>query len=232
MGKFKKWFDNYWYHYKWQTIIAAVFIVVISIGIGQIAFEKNDYDVFCLYAGSEYIDGESHDKIVNVLKSAAETVGEEDENDVNLQALVYLSEERIAELTEKYRQEGEVFTYDVLENSRVFSTFMQQLVSGENVIMFLDPVLYNTAEENEALYSIKDILGKDIPGMTESGYGAVLGECGLLEKYPELGVLPDKTVICFKKVTHAMKLTGKKVSQKKHEFQLDTGREMFRGIGE
>ena len=29
MKKFAKWLDNYWYHYKWQTLIAAFFLFAV-----------------------------------------------------------------------------------------------------------------------------------------------------------------------------------------------------------
>ncbi len=236
MERFKKWFENYWYHYKWQTLIALVFIVTFAIGFGQIAAEKNDYDVYALYAGSKYLEKAPHDEIVNILTAAAEKVGgvssEEDEKDVNLQMLIYLTDEQIAAQRAEVEAAGEVFTFDYLENNNVFQIFMKQLVSGENVIMFLDPAMYATAEENEALYKVQDILGRKVPGLNESGMGVVLGESGLVEKYPALSAIPQESIVCFRQVTHAMKLIGKSESKDTHKFQLDVARELFSGIGQ
>ena len=41
----KKWLENYWYHYKWATIISAFFITVAVICIVQIASKKN-YNIY------------------------------------------------------------------------------------------------------------------------------------------------------------------------------------------
>lgn len=236
MEKLKSWLDNYWYHYKWHTLIALVFILTIAIGIGQIAFEKNDYDVYMLYVGGEYIEKEPHEEIIGVIEAAAnraagvsEASGDSDDEgkDVNFQMLIYQTDERIAKMQEEARAAGEDFVFDFLENNNVLETFMKQLVSGENVIMFLDPELYATAEVNEALYPVEDILGRKVAGMTDSGLGVRLADSGLLEEYPEFAAIPEDSIICFKRVTHAMKLIGRSESQEKHAFQLSVARELF-----
>ena len=234
MENFKKWLDNYWYHYKWPTLIALVFIFTFSIGIGQIAVEKNNYDVYALYAGPEYLHKEPHDMIVEEFTAVAEKVSgvsdTEEEKSVNLQMLIYLNDDQITAQKQAVEATGEMFTFDILENNNVFETFMKQLVSGENVIMFLDPYLYKTAEENGALYKVKEIIGRNVPGMTDSGMGVRLKDSGLLEKYPSLSNLPEDTILCLRQVTHAMKLIGKSESKDSHKFQLDVAREMFSGI--
>lgn len=232
MERFRIWLDNYWYHYKWHTLIALVFIITFAIGIGQIVVEKNDYDVFALYAGPEYLHREPHDAIVEDMKKAANKVAGNDgeEKDINLQMLIYLTDDQITAQKEAVEAKGEVFTFDFLENNNVFETFMKQLVSGENVIMFLDPYMYEVAEKNEAVYKIKDIMGRNVPGMTASGMGINLYESGLVEKYPSFKALPEDCIVCFKRVTHAMKLIGKSESEEKHKFQLEVARELFSGL--
>ena len=44
-----KWLDNFWYHYKWPTIIAAFFIAVFAICIAQ-AVTRSEYDMYVRYA--------------------------------------------------------------------------------------------------------------------------------------------------------------------------------------
>ncbi len=232
MERFKKWFENYWYHNKWPTLIVLLFVVVFAIGFGQIAAEKNSYDVYALYGGAHNINSEEYAELKKVFADAAGAVSDDetDTKDVNIQSLIYLTDADIEAQRAEVEAAGQKYTFNYLENNNVFDTFMKQLVSGENVIMVLSPHLYSTAEVNETLYSVKNILGRDVPGMTESGYGVKLSESGLLEKYPPLKSLPEDSVVCFKKVTHAMKLIGKSESQESHTFQLDVARELFKGI--
>lgn len=234
MERFKKWFENYWYHNKWPTLIVLLFVIVFAIGFGQIIGEKTNYDVYALYGGSHNLDAESHGAIVSVFKDAANKVdgGEdpEDPKDINVQTLIYLTGEEIAAQQKAAEEAGQEFTFNYLENNRVFDTFMKQLVSGENVIMVLSPYLYSSAESNEALYKVKDILGKDVPGMNSTGYGVKLSESGLTSKYPAFSHFPEDSIVCFRRVTHAMQLIGKSESQDSHQFQLDVARELFDGI--
>ncbi len=233
MEKFKKWLDNYWYHNKWPTLIVLLFVVIFAVGFGQIVGEKMNYDVYTLYAGATYLPKEAHDGIKTTLgEISVKAAGEdaEGEKDINLQMLIYLTEEDIKQQMEAAEAAGQEYTFNYLENTNVYNTFMKQLVSGENVIMFLSPYLYDTADKNGALYSMKDVLGRTVPGMTDSMSGVKLSESGLTEKYPSLKLLPEDTVICLRKVTHAMKVVGKSESMKSHQFQLDVAREMFKGI--
>jgi len=233
MEKFKTWFENYWYHNKWPTIIVITFVLIFAIGFSQIAFEKTNYDVYTLYVGATYLQKEPKAEIEKAIKKAANNVsGTEEDQDVNLQMLVYLSDETVKKKQEEYAEQGEVFTYNIKENNMVVDTFMKQLVSGENVMMILDPTLYSTAETNGALYPVKDIFGRDMNGVNDSGFGIVLGESGLTVRYPAFEALPQDSIVCFKKVTHAMQLVGRSENQKSHTFQLDVARELFKGIGE
>ena len=43
MSKFLKWLDNYWYHYKWHTIIVAFFLIIGIISTVQI-FNRETYE--------------------------------------------------------------------------------------------------------------------------------------------------------------------------------------------
>ena len=234
----KKWLENYFYHYKWQTLIALVFIVTFAVGISQVAVETKSYDVNVLYAGTAYLQKSEHDKIAGVIKKAAtdtaEALGENEysaeDKKVNFQMMVYQSEARIAELKEEYKARGEEYTYDPMENKRVFTTFQNQLISGDTVIMILDPELYGSAADNGALYTVDEILAREVKGVTDDGFGIVIGESGLLEKYPEFSVIPENSVICFKKITHAMKIIGKSRDNNAHKFQLSVAVMLFDGV--
>lgn len=232
MEKFKKWLDNYWYHNKWPTLIVLFFVVAFAIGFGQIAAEKNSYDLYVMYGGAENINAEEHALLKADFTAAAEGVsdGDSEGKDVNIQPLIYLTEEDIAAQKAEVEAAGQTYTFNYVENRNVLNTFMKLIVSGENVIMILSPHLYSAAEANEVLYPIKDILGREVPGMTDSGLGVKLSESGLLEKYPSFGAFPEDSIICLRKVTHAMQLIGESESEEAHQFQLSVARELFEGI--
>ncbi len=64
---FKQWLENYWYHYKWHTIISAVLVFTLAVGITQCA-TKTKYDSNCVL----YCDRLVHDNTVLALEEEFE----------------------------------------------------------------------------------------------------------------------------------------------------------------
>ena len=52
-SKFTRWLDNFWYHYKWTTIIAVFALFVVLVCTLQMC-NKDKNDVSVLSAGPEY----------------------------------------------------------------------------------------------------------------------------------------------------------------------------------
>lgn len=217
---FKEKLDNFWYHYKWQTIIIVSFVLIFAIGIAQIVGEKKNYDFQVLYCGGTYIDKSAHERIVGVIDSASDKVAKKD-TDVNFQMLVYKTEEKLNEMREAAEAEGESFVFDVMENGNAYSTFTQLLVSGDQVMMILDPELYDAARENDALFEIKALFDGTPDGTTDDGYGIRLFDSRLVKEHASsFNVLPEDSIICFKKTTHAQLVLGKSDQSEETQFQI------------
>jgi len=227
----KKFLENFWYHYKWHTLIILFFIVTLAIGLTQVITEKTSYDVYMLYVGPDHMQVTFRDDVVKIFTDAAEKIAKESGDDspqeVNFQQMVYLTEEVIKKRTEEAEKLGQTYTYHPVANREVLETFMKQMTGGENVILFLEPELYDTARVNSALYKIEEVLGKNFPGTDEKGYGVSLKDSGLTDVYPCLRLLPENSVICFKKIGHAQSMIGKKESDASHKFQLAVAVEVF-----
>lgn len=50
MKKIINWFKNYWYYYKWRTLIIGFFVICAIVMVPQV-ITKVDYDIHILYAG-------------------------------------------------------------------------------------------------------------------------------------------------------------------------------------
>lgn len=50
----KKWLENYWYHYKWRTII-ALFLLLIVIFCVVSAIDTKKYDGYIMIVGNKYL---------------------------------------------------------------------------------------------------------------------------------------------------------------------------------
>ena len=210
--------ENFWYHYKWQTIIAVTFVLIFAIGISQIVLERRDYDFQVLYCGGTYIDGSAHDRLLSVIDSASDSAAGHD-TDVNFQMIVYQSDEKLAAMRAEAEAVGEEFRFNLVENNNAYVSFTQALVSGDAVMMILDPVLYDAARENGALYKITEYLGSKPDGLTEDGYGIYLASSRLLREHSSFSCLPPDSIICAKKLTHAQLVMGKDENDDDSKFQ-------------
>ena len=52
---FKQKLENFWYHYKWHTIITLFVLIVGIVLVVQLA-SKPKYDIYIMYAGEHYFD--------------------------------------------------------------------------------------------------------------------------------------------------------------------------------
>ena len=68
-SKAVKWLDNFWYHYKWQTIGIVFAAFVLLVCVLQMC-GKESVDVYVMYAGEDtFTDGEKLGNIKSALKS-------------------------------------------------------------------------------------------------------------------------------------------------------------------
>ena len=83
MEKILKWLDNFWYHYKWHTIIGAVFAVFLAVCIGQMA-SKDKIDSYIMYAGPIALTAQE----IEDIEGAFETVVRDYNGDGSMDLLV------------------------------------------------------------------------------------------------------------------------------------------------
>lgn len=91
MSKFSKWLDNYWYHYKWHTIIVAFFLVIGIISTVQI-FNKESYDAYVMYVGSDEIPDTKYYDILQSLKAVSSDYDEDKAHKINFSKLAFISD--------------------------------------------------------------------------------------------------------------------------------------------
>ena len=103
-GRFGLWFENFWYHYKWHTIITVFVIFVVTICTVQMC-SKEEYDVHIIYAGSENVRGKKaendlsmYEMLSKSLNEAAEDFDENGKVNSSLEALYMLTAPEIAEV--------------------------------------------------------------------------------------------------------------------------------------
>lgn len=95
--------QNFWYHYKWHSLI-ALFLVITTLVCSLQFCNRVEYDAYILYAGNKNIGrtAQSGDvaeivKVISALKRITEDFDENDEISVNFLNYYYLSKEEMSD---------------------------------------------------------------------------------------------------------------------------------------
>ncbi len=183
-----RWLDNFWYHYKWHTIIALFFLIVILVCTLSTC-QRENYDSTALYAGPAYLDSEQREGVCAVLEAVMPTDKSADgEKNVFLSTFLIYSKEQIEAIEAETDEEGRHIDVDNSTITKNSENFYDYLMTGESSICLLDPSLYEALLGNGRLAELGEGTGV---------YGVALGELEIYEAYSALRVLPDDTVVCF-----------------------------------
>lgn len=208
--------ENFWYHYKWHTVVALVLIIAVTVASLQMC-SRTTYDMYVMYAGGSDVrmtgyDGESSDfeRLHSAtLRFVSDTDGDGERN-LSMLNLYLPSDEQIRELEETLGPGAEINYSLLTENDK---TFRDCMMYGEFYICILSEHLLKEWSKNGdfvPFVSIKDYLpdgAKISTGATEnaeegeyvlaSDYGVYLSSTPLADN-PGYSALGSDTVICMR----------------------------------
>jgi hypothetical protein len=92
MSKISKWLDNFWYHYKWPTLIITFFVALAIVLTVQLVSREN-YDVYIMYVGDDAIPDTQYYDIQKSLNSVCKDYNEDEEILVNFSRTAFISDE-------------------------------------------------------------------------------------------------------------------------------------------
>ena len=196
-NKFLAWLDNFWYHYKWHTIVTAFILIVIGVCIFQACTtEKND--IIFTYAGPKNFVGESAEKmdVNSALSNASKPVYGDDAN-AGLKSYLIYSKSQIEDIeSENYVSESERPRVDTAKNTANMNSLKEYLKCGDSYILLLDPSIYNNEIDKSSLVKLSDVYGTTPDGASDE-YSVRLGNTKIYNDVPEMQVLPSDTVVCL-----------------------------------
>ena len=199
-------FENFWYHYKWHTIVVA-FAVVVGIILTLQFCTKVEYDLHIIYAGEKIIktsslSGDGKSEYFDLV-SALGNIGIDENNDgnvnVNLQNIYILSEKELADINKNER--------DPMQKASLESEMQSNYDMLYNYVMYGDYYLCFLSEDVFLDYESKlsSSIFAPISGYTvDSGEYSYASERGIylssLEIYETtaLSILPADTVVCIR----------------------------------
>ena len=212
-SRFLSWLDNFWYHHKWTTLVAAFLVIVFAVCIIQSCTAKSS-DLTVTYAGRVLFTASDKEAVEGVISDRLPDGYSEDAS-AEMIAYYILSKEQIETMEKETHADGEAVYVDRAFISSEKEKFMAQLQTTTSSILLVEPWLYRELvgnnESTEIIKSLDEIFGETPVGALDS-YGIRLGDTEMYKTNPELKCLPEDTVLC---------LVEKRLWQKSKEYERE-----------
>ena len=231
---FKARFDNFWYHYKWHTIVALFLIVTISVCSIQMC-RRTTYDIHITYAGYYEIERGSvggsspYNEAVTSFKKLCEDFDGDGEINVSLETLFVVSE---AEKEMLIGSDGKFEINEALVKEDT-DTLSSILVYGDRYLFFVSESVYMQYENEEAFGGKLFLpLGEYASGNTEcvfvtdSKTGVYLNSLAI-SKLLVLCDLPDDTVICVRAQDELSQVFNKSKNEENYRRAVEVIKNIF-----
>ena len=218
----KKWLENYWYHYKWHTLIVLFFVVVITIMVVQ-ASSREDNDIYIIYAGPELISDAKREEIK---EDFAQRMTEDYDGDgvksVDFMDIILMNGE---ELKQAYADGANQYFLNEGTVEQNKETLSVQAMAGDYVIFLIDPEWYTDLHKASAFVTFDELAELGFP----SAEGAkryddcayYLNTMNFAKFFTCFESFPTDTLVCVRRLTTASVLKGDKKSRAMYERHMD-----------
>lgn len=224
-NRLTRWFDNYWYYYKWPVIIVAFALIVVLICTVQMC-SKETPDVNVVYAGSHSFGqagpADAAAAFSAVMPSDYNGDGRKEVAVANL--LVYSAAE-IKEKQEAAAADGDSLVVDGNFFAQEQQKFSQLLMSGEYTIVLVADWLYEEYCETGIFLTLAEALG-EAPEVRYDDCAVYLKDTAFGQYFTALQELPEETLICFRRQGSL----GTLLNQKRAEQTYLDGLDLFRAV--
>ena len=184
-SKFVAWLENYWYHYKWQTIIVAFFLMVFLVCVVQCS-KVESVDMTVSFCGNDVLSDTEMEALTKILSDACpEDVDKNGKKTTRLNQHTIFSEE---ELTALYTDTNEESGETKVDHSSMMSA------KGYNTERIKNLQNYVSTGECAVWLVSEYVAGNMIPeGMIVSS--KPLCETWLYQTYDAIKDLPDGMMV-------------------------------------
>lgn len=215
---------NIWYHYKVRIIIIAAFAFIISVAMAQY-LSRSDPDVYILYAGPDYITANGNTEFCDVLESLIDDCNGDNKVYVQLNDMVFMTEDQANAYIEYCDETGEDMMLDMLSNKQMNERFTYEVFGGDASICIFSEDQYDSVAEADGFMKLETLFD-EIPEGAIDEYGVRLSETKLYKFYDCARIFPEDAVIAIRKVSTMSAITGKKKAEKRHGWS----EELFKAI--
>ena len=229
--------DNFFYHYKWHSIIALFLVIVFLVCALQMCGQKQ-YDLEVMYAGPKNLsDRQTVLDIQNAFADIADDRTGDGVKTVNLVSY-WVDDSLWKELTDGKedgeKEEDTAGRGQLMNNSyNNEKAFVDEIAAGNVVICLVSPYLFHMVDDEAGFMRVTDVFPdlaeyeEEVCVYDEDGdinrFGVYLSKTAFGEK-AGLSSLPDDTVLCVrKKAALSFWYNGDK-AEEKHAYSVEVFR--------
>lgn len=200
MKRFIKWLDNYWYHYKWPTIIVSFFLVVGVICTVQM-LQKEDYDVYAVYSGGKYFTADEQKAIENAFSYVIDDYDGSGEKNVCLTRIVVLTEEELKQKQEEAHAEDENLAYNFESRTDAIEQLSMEMMTGQSYVCFFSEGMYEQMKDKDRFVPLADVFDS-VLDISLDEYAVRLAETEFGSYFSgALSAMGEDTVVCLRRIS-------------------------------
>jgi hypothetical protein len=215
---------NFWYYNKIK-IAFGVLAVLVLIACLITMFENREEDAVFLYAGPEQLSAEDAEQLRQAL-SARLPYDRTEDGEVYaglVRHWVMMQDEIESMEAETYPENGEHVVVDKAYNASEFKIYSTYMTTGNSLVVFLSPGLYQSQLEVGRVRPLTDSLeSEELLACSEDGYGLRLEDTVFYRESAAARMLPADTVVCL--------LRPIMIGANHNEENLNYAREIFRAL--
>lgn len=194
---FKERLQNFWYHYKWPTIIAFILLIVI-VGASASTCVREDFDISVMIAGPVELGGQTTRDIANSVETLSKDYDENGEASVGVNVLYIANYEDLRD------SDNPVSGNLAALSKQNRETFQLEVMTGTYLICILSEELWKEVNDADGFLPITDYLpdgdayenatyyGGDVKTgirLGDTDFGSMLG----------VSTLPDDMILCIRR---------------------------------
>lgn len=184
--------SNYFYHYKWHTIIAAFCVIVLVICSFQLC-SRESYDIHIMYAGPKALVSAQTHAAATSLEGIARDYNGDGAVKVSFNSL-YI--DKTGALDDPENIDAPILAQRSYEN---YETFVSEMQIGNYLVLLLSPELFHELDTETGIFiPIEDLATVDDAHCVGENRAGVMLSALPIYKLPGLSALPADTVLCIR----------------------------------
>ncbi len=188
------WLDNFWYHYKWHTIIVAFLVTVFTICTVQM-ITRESYDMYVRYVGNAVITETQYKDMESSLENIGGDVNGDGEQAANFAQVPYVSED------------DNPYKNDINAGARETMTGM---IVQPYYIYIMDKGAYETFKQENVYTPLNQIFSGDVSDIAFDDCAIYFKETAFYKNSPGMEWVKDDTLILLKTAPYESIVTKSK----------------------